>query len=67
MKEEHIGTRQSVSPVPNLKGKGLKDAIYALENNGYRCTYEGVGHVVKQSLEAGKQGKKGETVHIILE
>ena len=66
MKEEHIGTRQSVSPVPNLKGKGLKDAIYALENNGYRCTYEGVGHVVKQSLEAGKQGKKGETVHIIL-
>ena len=67
MKEEHIGTRQSVSPVPNLKGKGLKDAIYALENNGYRCTYEGVGHVVKQSLEAGKQGRKGETVHIILE
>ena len=66
MKEEHIGTRQSVSPVPNLKGKGLKDAIYALENNGYRCTYEGVGHVVKQSLEAGNQGKKGETVHIIL-
>ena len=66
MREDHIGTRKSGSPVPNLKGKGLKDAIYALENNGYRCTYEGVGHVVKQSVEAGKQGRKGETVHITL-
>lgn len=66
MKEEHIGIRQSSAPVPNLKGKGLKDSIYALENNGYICSYEGVGHVVSQSIPAGKQGKKGETVHIIL-
>jgi hypothetical protein len=44
----------------------LKDSIYALENNGYRCTYEGVGHVVSQSIPAGKQARKGETVHIIL-
>ena len=66
MKEEHIGIRQSSAPVPNLKGKGLKDSIYALENNGYKCTYEGVGHVVSQSIPAGKLGKKGETVHIKL-
>ena len=66
MKEEHIGTRQTGGPVPNLKGKGLKDAIYALENNGYKCTYEGVGHVVSQSIPAGGQSKKGETVHIKL-
>ena len=66
MKEEHIGTRKSSAPVPNLEGKGLKDAIYALENNGYRCTFEGAGHVVSQSKEAGKVAAKGETVHIIL-
>ena len=66
MKEEHIGTRKSAAPVPDLEGKGLKDAIYALENNGYRCTFEGVGHVVSQSIEAGKNAKRGETVHIIL-
>lgn len=66
MREDHIGTRQSSGPVPNLKDKGLKDAIYALENNGYKCTYEGVGRVVSQSKAAGVQGKKGETVHIIL-
>lgn len=66
MKEEHIGTRKSGSPVPNLKGKGLKDAIYALENNGYTCTYEGIGHVASQIPAAGKNGRKGETVHIIL-
>lgn len=66
MKGKFIGTRQGTSPVPELKGMGLKDALYALENNGYRCTYEGVGHVVEQSIKAGTECKKGETVHIVL-
>lgn len=67
MKEPYIGTRQSAAPVPDLTGLGLKDAIYMLENNGYKCTYEGVGHVVKQSIKAGTSDKKGETIHIVLE
>ena len=66
MKETYIGTRQSAAPVPNLIGLGLKDAVYMLENNGYRCTFEGVGHVAKQSIKAGTQEKKGATIHIIL-
>lgn len=66
MKESYIGTRQSAAPVPNLNGLGLKDAMYMLENNGYKCTFEGIGHVVKQSIKAGTTGKKGETIHIIL-
>lgn len=67
MRAEFIGTRQgSVIPVPDVVGMGLKDALYAIENNGYRCIYEGIGHVVSQIPEAGKQMKKGETVKIIL-
>lgn len=54
------------SPVPDLSGMGLKDAIYAVENNGYRCSHTGTGHVVSQSPRPGPAAKKGETVRIVL-
>lgn len=67
MNSSYISTSRSGSaPVPDLKGMGLKDAIFAIENNGYRCQYEGVGHVVSQSPAAGKTLKKGETVKVVL-
>ena len=66
MKEEYIGTRRGGGPVPDVTGMGLKDAMYALENNGYVCEYEGVGHVVKQSPKAGEKTERGETVKIEL-
>ena len=52
--------------VPQLKGLGLRDAIQAIENNGLKCSYSGVGHVASQSPEAGKTLKKGQTVTIKL-
>lgn len=58
--------RGSSMPVPDLKGLGLKDAIFAIENNGYRCSYEGVGHVVSQSPAAGSKYNKGQTIRIVL-
>ena len=67
MKPEYIATVSgTVIPVPDVKGMGLKDALYAIENNGYNCTYEGIGHVVSQIPEAGTQCRKGETVKLIL-
>ena len=67
MKAEHIPTRSgSTIPVPNVKGMGLKDALYAIENNGYKCVYEGVGHVVEQNPAAGTECRKGETIKLIL-
>ena len=53
-------------PVPDLKGMGLKDAVYTIENNGYRCSYEGVGHVVSQTPAAGTKYNKGQTITIVL-
>lgn len=67
MKPEYIATISgTVIPVPDVKGMGLKDALYAIENNGYKCVYEGIGHVVSQSPAAGTQCKKGETVKLVL-
>jgi len=53
--------------VPDVKGLGLGDAIYAIENSGYRCTYSGCGHVKKQEPAAFAKLKAGETVRIVLE
>lgn len=66
MTPKYIGTRKGKAPVPDVKGMGLKDAIYAIENNGYKCTYEGMGHVVKQTPKAGEQDVKDKAIHIVL-
>ena len=67
MKPQFIETaRGSAGPIPNVKGMGLKDALFAIENNGYKCSYEGVGHVVNQSPAAGSKGNKGQTIRIVL-
>ena len=67
MKPEYIATVSgTVIPVPDVKGMGLKDALYAIENNGYKCVYEGMGHVVSQTPAAGTRSSKGETVKLVL-
>ena len=67
MKSNFIQTENGTGlPVPDLIGMGLKDAIYAIENNGYRCSYEGIGHVAKQSPAPGTKYKKGQTISIVL-
>lgn len=66
MKPQYIGTRKGTVPVPDVKGMGLKDAIYAIENNGYRCEYTGIGHVKAQSPKAGSICSKGQVINITL-
>jgi cell division protein FtsI (penicillin-binding protein 3) len=46
--------------VPDVAGMSLRDALYVLENRGYRVSYTGQGRVAKQSLPAGEVpvGKK---------
>jgi cell division protein FtsI (penicillin-binding protein 3) len=67
MRAQYIGTRKGGAPLPDVTGMGLKDAIYALENNGYRCQYEGIGHVVRQSHKPGQKYSKGEIIRLVLE
>jgi len=51
---------------PDLKGFGLIDALYATENAGYNCSYEGSGHVTAQSPAPGTALKKGATIKLTL-
>lgn len=52
--------------VPNVLNMGLKDAMYLLEENGLKVIFSGKGKVVDQSLQAGKNFKKGDIIRIEL-
>ncbi len=51
--------------IPNVKGMGLRDAIYILENKGLKVTVSGLGKVRQQSVPAGRK-IKGQTIHLTL-
>ena len=52
--------------VPNVKGMGVQDALYILENAGLRVKVNGMGSVAKQSLRPGSYFKKGDRISISL-
>ena len=52
--------------VPDVRGLGLDDALFAIENSGYRCVYSGFGHVRKQDPAPGTRFHKGQNVRIEL-
>lgn len=52
--------------VPDVKGMGLSDAIFAIENAGYKCSYSGTGHVRTQSPKAGISAALGSDIRIVL-
>ena len=52
--------------VPNVKGLGLKDAIYLLESNGLQVKIIGIGKVQAQSLSPGTRFNKGNTIVLTL-
>jgi cell division protein FtsI (penicillin-binding protein 3) len=52
--------------VPNVKGMGLKDAVYLLENSGLRVFVEGAGKVQQQSLLPGQKIIKGMSINLKL-
>ncbi len=61
-----ISMSTSGSVTPNVVGMGLKDAVYLLENIGLKVTASGRGRVMNQSLTAGTNFKKAQTITLIL-
>ncbi|GGC37220.1 penicillin-binding protein [Parapedobacter defluvii] len=53
--------------VPDVRGMGLIDALYALENSGCRAQVKGKGKVIAQSLTAGQKIKIGTPISIELQ
>jgi len=52
--------------VPNVKGMGAKDAVFALENVGLKVNLSGKGAVASQSIIPGTKVVKGQTVALQL-
>ena len=52
--------------VPDVRGLGVMDAVYEIENQGYRCVWKGTGHVRSQSPAAGTKLAAGNTVTLEL-
>lgn len=52
--------------VPNVKGMGLRDALYLLENMGMKVQVKGKGKVITQSVAPGSAFGKGNTIVIEL-
>ena len=56
----------AASTIPDVKGMGLKDAVYLLENMGLKVTASGRGKVIDQSLVAGTNINKAQTISLVL-
>ncbi len=52
--------------VPNVLGMGLVDALYTMENAGYKAQVTGRGKVIAQSLSPGEKLKMGTQVLVQL-
>ncbi len=61
-----VADKKAPEIAPNVIGMGLNEALYMIENSGFRCKFSGTGHVASQTPSAGKPLKKGETVTIAL-
>lgn len=48
--------------VPDVKGMGLKDALYLLENMNVKVQIKGRGKIVSQSVASGLAINKGQTI-----
>ncbi|WP_407526403.1 penicillin-binding protein [Lacibacter sp. MH-610] len=56
----------AASTIPDVRGLGLKDALYVLENNGLTVQVNGKGKVVGQSINAGTPVSKGQSIVLYL-
>jgi cell division protein FtsI (penicillin-binding protein 3) len=63
-----IATSKTISDntMPELKGLGLKDAVYICENMGLKLNVKGKGKVGMQSIIAGQTIVKGQLVELEL-
>jgi cell division protein FtsI (penicillin-binding protein 3) len=61
-----VGLKVSRGLVPDVRGMSLRDAVFLLENSGYRVKYNGKGKVLRQSPEHGARYFEGQIVSLEL-
>jgi cell division protein FtsI (penicillin-binding protein 3) len=53
--------------IPDVRGLGVTDAIFILENLGLKTKITGKGKVKSQSIKAGSALRRGDEIYLILE
>jgi cell division protein FtsI (penicillin-binding protein 3) len=61
-----VGLEIKKGLVPDVRGMSLRDAIYLLENSGYKVKYSGKGRVLRQSPSQGAKYLEGQIVSLEL-
>jgi len=62
----YLGVNIRKGLVPDVRGMSLRDAMYLLENQGYRVKYSGKGKVLRQSPDHGAKYFEGQVVALEL-
>ncbi|HCP59293.1 MAG: PASTA domain-containing protein [Alistipes communis] len=52
--------------MPDVRGMGLKEAVFLLESRGLRVAFTGKGAVREQTLPPGAKIQRGQTVTLKL-
>ena len=61
-----VGLSVTKGFVPDVRGMSLRDAVFLLENSGYRVKYNGKGKVLRQSPAQGARYFEGQIVSLEL-
>lgn len=64
---KELDVREFGARMPDVKGMGLKDALYVLEKTGLTVSVSGSGKVVNQSIGEDSEISKGQNVMIVLQ
>ena len=48
--------------IPNLKGMGIQDVLFLLENSGLKVHFSGKGAIKSQSLKKGERFQNGSKI-----
>lgn len=61
------GIKYQEGIAPDVRGMGLKDALFVVGNSGLKPVINGFGKVIKQSIEAGLPINKGQMITLELQ
>ncbi|NIJ50990.1 penicillin-binding protein [Dyadobacter arcticus] len=57
----------SLRDIPNLQGMAMRDALYIMENKGFKVNFRGSGKVIEQSLPPGSNEAGAKTILLTLQ
>ena len=63
---EYQARQNPKNTVPDLRGMTLKNAIYILENKGFKVSFKGAGKVISQSIPPGATTIRNRNIGLLL-